>query len=521
MNKRKSIQDLKIEQIKEYRNYMSAINSSEQKRTKEEKYNFMTYKVLNLLEEDWEFYKTKNWIFYYFDKSIKEIYKIHEDKFKYLLNQCFNINWSTDKYKFLIEELESHMSEVASEVQIYNFSHYDIKTNTLYVHNNWIKIIKITSDKVEEVDNWYNWLIFESNSLFEEWELQKLDETTSWNHIKTLVETINFDTDSKIKKEDYVWLLENYIYCLFFPNILNTRPILAFLWNKWSWKSFFLKLLLYIFYWKETSLTNLPSSDDEFKNSLMNNYLYFIDNLDDSISKTKVDVLCSVATWIWIKKRLLYTTATEMNVKINSFIAITSRTPKFKRVDLNERLLIFKLESLKAYTSETELFSNINRDKTMTNIVYTLHRFIKNINEYKYFQTNFRLADFSNLIQNLDIDNLWEETISKKLELFTREQEEFTMETEPLVDLLEKVIQAKYKPDWIYTAKQLHLVLQQVSNDSFNDWTRIPYNLKTPISLWKKLSELKKWLKNKFIFEITKWNSNITNYVFKWIKNNS
>jgi len=95
-----------------------------------------------------------------------------------------------------------------------------------------------------------------------------------------------------------------------------------------------------------------------------------------------------------------------MNVKINSFIAITSRTPKFKRVDLNERLLIFKLESLKTYTSETELFSKINRDKTMTNIVYTLHKFIKNINEYKYFQTNFRLADFSNLIQNLDTDNL-------------------------------------------------------------------------------------------------------------------
>lgn len=477
--------------------------------------------ILDSLERTWKFYKSCSGIYYYFDDELKQIYKIKEDKFKYFLNLCFTINGSTDIYKYFIAELESYMSEKAETIEIHTFSYYDTNNNTLYIHTNWIKIIKITSDNIEEVDNWFNWLIFESNVLFEEWNLIENEKTTTWNSIKGLINTINFDTDSKVTKEDYIWLLENYIYGIFFPNLLNTRPILAFLGNKWSWKSFFLKLLLYIFYWKATSLSNLPASDEEFKNSLMNNYLYFIDNLDDSISKTKVDVLCSVATGVWIKKRILYTTNKEMNVKINSFVAITSRTPKFKRVDLNERLLIFKLESLKEYKSETELFSKINRNEVMSNIVFTLQKHLRKMKELQYFNSRFRLADFSNLILNLDINNLWEEVISKKLESFTTEQEDFTMENEPLVELFEIIINLNNNKIAVYTSKQLHNKLKEISNETYVLGTRIPYNIKTPIALGRKISEIKEWLQSRFDFEITKWHSNITNYVLKWMKENN
>jgi len=515
MGKKRLIKDIKQKQIESFKLTSKMINWNK-KIQREQKKRIISWYIIKYLEESWEFYKTKNGVFYFFDRDIKTVFQIHKENFKYLLNICFQVNESTDTYKYLMAELESHISEVWKEVNIYTFSYYDIKTNTLYIHNNWVEIIKITSENVEVVDNWYNWLIFETNSSFQQWQLLK-NENNNKNYLKEVIETISFDTDSKIKKEDYVWLLENYIYSLFFPNILNTRPILAFIWNKWSWKSFFLKLLLYVFYWKDTSLTNLPASDEEFKNSLMNNYLYFIDNLDDSISKTKVDILCSVATGVWIKKRILYTTAEELNVKINSFIAITSRTPRFKRVDLNERLLIFKLESLKEYTSETELFWKIDRNKTMTNIVYHLHKILKNIWEYKYCKTSFRLADFSILVHNLNIDNLESTEISSKLELFTKEQEDFTLESESLVDLLEIMIKQDKSSVSAYTAKQLHTKMQLISNESFTKGTRIPYNIKTPIWLWKKLSELEKWLKSKFHFQIIKWHSNIKNYVFSWI----
>lgn len=531
MTNKKLIKDIKQEQIKTFSNFLKMVNMSKSV-PKEQQKKDISLNVITYLKETGVFYKTKNQIFYFFDNDLKTLFNIHKQDFKYLLNIIFQVNESTDLYKYLIAELESYMSENSIEVEIYNFSYYDIQNNTLYIHNNWVEIIKITKDKIEKVDNWYKWLIFETNSLFERWNLledellegDNIEKTSkndlnnknnlnnNKNHLKEIIKTINFDTDSKIQKEDYLWLLENYIYSIFFPNILNTRPILAFIWNKWSWKSFFLKLLLYIFYWKETSLTNLPSNDEEFKNSLMNNYLYFIDNLDDSITKTKVDILCSVATGVWIKKRILYTTSNELNVKINSFIAITSRTPRFKRVDLNERLLIFKLESLKTYVSETELFWKINRDKTMTNLVFHLQKIIQKMWDFKYHKTNFRLADFSNLILNLDIDNIWQTEISKKLDLFTKEQEEFTLESEPIVDLLEILIQENNNNVSRYTAKQLHNRLKEISSKSFMNWTRIPYHVTTPISLWKKLRELESWLQTKFIFNIFKWHSNMTFY---------
>lgn len=482
----------------------------------EQKKEQVSIVVIDILEDVWTFYKTKNLEFYFFDKSQKKIFKIKEQEFKFLLNQYFAINGSTDYYKYILEELSSYISKNAKEVKIHDFSYYDTNSNSLYVYNNWVKIIKITSDKIEEVENWYNWIIFETKSSYEEWNLVKNLNVQS-NKIKEIVWRISYDVDSNIRKEDYMWVLENYIYSLFFPDVLNTRPILAFIWNKGSWKSFFLKLILHIFYWKESSLSNLPSNDEEFKNSLMNNYLYFIDNLDDTVSKTKVDILCSVATWIWIKKRVLYTDMTELSFKVNSFLAITSRTPKFRRVDLNERLLIIKLQSLEDYKSETELFSKINRDEMMTYIVYNLFKILKRIWKFEYFKTKFRIADFANLLINFRIDNKTEEEIKEILESFTREQEEFTLENDPLIELLERMVN---NPENIwktlyFTAQKLHQKLLEESAYTFRmHWERVPYSVKSPITLWKKLSEVQKWLTHRFNFRIEKWSSNIKNYIF-------
>lgn len=417
------------------------------------------------------------------------------------------MNGSTDYYKYLIEELSSYIAKNAEEVRIYDFSHYDIDANTLYIYNNGVKIIKITSDKIEEVENGYNGIIFETKSSSEEWNLVRtINQTTSFEKVKEIIERVSYDVDSHVKKEDYAWMLENYIYALFFPNILNTRPILAFIGNKGSGKSFFLKLLLYIFYGKEASLSNLPSNDEEFKNSLMNNYLYFIDNLDDSISKTKIDILCSVATGIGIKKRVLYTDMTELNFKVNSFLAITSRTPKFKRVDLNERLLIIKLQSLENYTSETELFKKINRDEMMTCIVLNLRRLLKNIGKYQYHQTKFRIADFANLLLNLGIDDKTDTEIQQILESFTREQEEFSLETDPLIELLEKIIHKRtlFEKSLSFTAQELHQTLMLESSETYPHGERIPYSIKSAIGLGKKLSEIQKGLSHRFDFKIEK-----------------
>ena len=475
--------------------------------------------IINLLEKIWIFYKTKNLIFYYFDNFEKKIFKIKSEEFKFLINQYFKINGSTDYYKYLIEELSSHISTFWKDVNICDFSYYELQSNTLYIYNNWNKIIKITANEIQEVENWYNWIIFDKKSLNEEWNLvRNFKINNHFEKIREIIENINFDIDSNISKTNYIWMLENYIYSLFFPNILNTRPILAFIWNKWSWKSFFLKLLLYIFYWKESSLSNLPANDEEFKNSLMNNYLYFIDNLDDSITKTKIDILCSVATWIWIKKRVLYTDNTELNFKVNSFLAITSRTPKFKRVDLNERLLIIKLMSLEKYMSETELFSKINRNEIMTYISYNLHKILQNIDTMKYFTSNFRIADFANLIFNFKIQNKEENEIKEILDLFTREQENFSMETDPLIHLLEMILSQKQNQEKIlsFTSNELHNILREFSTSTFSPWwERIPYSIKSPIALWKKLSEIQKWLSHKFKFRIEKGSSNTKKYIFE------
>lgn len=483
----------------------------------EQKKKQISYIIIDALRAAWVFYKTKKSVFYFFDTLQKRVFKTKEQDFKFLLNEYFGINGSTDYYKYLMEELGSYISKNAKEVTIYDFSYYDTTSNTLYIHNNGIKIIKISHDKIEEVENGYNGIIFEIKSWSQDWNLLQNSSTILGSaKLTDLIAKLNYDTDSTINKEDYTWMLENYIYALFFPNLLNTRPILAFIGNKWSWKSFFLKLLLYIFYGEGASLSNLPSNDEEFKNSLMNNYLYFIDNLDDSISKTKIDILCSVATGIGIKKRVLYTDMTELSFKVNSFLAITSRTPKFKRVDLNERLLIIKLQSLEEYTSETQLFSEIDRNEMMTYIMYNLQILLQNIDTFQYFKTNFRIADFANIIYNFRINNKTHTEIKDILESFTREQENFSMESDPLVELIERVM-TDWENEWkshTYTAHELHQTLSVASYKYSMKDGRSLYSIKSPIGLGKKLSEMQKWLTQRFSFRIEKWSSNTKNYIF-------
>jgi len=144
--------------------------------SQEEKKKRVSETALEVLRKIGTFYQTKAPAFYYFDSIQKRIFKIRDSEFKYLLNQYFEINGSTDYYKYLIEELSSYVSKHAEEVKIRTFSHYDQKNNVLYVHNNGSKIVRIAESGIAEVENGYAGIIFESKSSFEEWHLADLSE---------------------------------------------------------------------------------------------------------------------------------------------------------------------------------------------------------------------------------------------------------------------------------------------------------------------------------------------------------
>lgn len=108
----------------------------------------------------------------------------------------------------------------------------------------------------------------------------------------------------------------------------------------------------------------------------------------------------------------------------------------------------------------------------MTYIVYNLHKLLWNIDNMKYYTSNFRIADFANLILNFKIQNKSENQIKDILELFTREQEDFSLETDPLVDLIEKVILDKTNHQKIqrFTAVELHNKLREISSNTYWIW---------------------------------------------------
>ncbi len=88
------------------------------------------------------------------------------------------------------------------------------------------------------------------------------------------------------------------------------------------------------------------------------------------------------------------------------------------------------------------------------------------------------------------------------------------METDPLIELLERIVEKSDKPVSL-TAGELHKALKEQSNLTYLSGERIPYGVSNPIALGKKLSEIKKGLSHRFEFRIEIGSSNVKRYVFE------
>jgi hypothetical protein len=55
-------------------------------------------------------------------------------------------------------------------------------------------------------------------------------------------------------------------------------------------------MILLICTGKNNSISNLPTKDDDLKVNIANEYLCYFDNVDDKVSTSKIDLLCTIAT---------------------------------------------------------------------------------------------------------------------------------------------------------------------------------------------------------------------------------
>ncbi|HDY89344.1 MAG TPA: hypothetical protein ENH82_14660 [bacterium] len=376
---------------------------------------------------------------YFFMNGEKNLIKLHLDFMDFrLLMSNYGLNPTETIYKYVAESLQIEAFKEGLKTEVHRFAFYNDALFTLYFYNDGNQIYRITSDSVNLVDNGTDGVLFLKDAVTEPFLVHKPEDDLSLFD-DYIISKMHFDKEI-LNEAEYKIVLSLWFYSLFFGSIMRTKPILALIGPKKSGKTSALAKIGVLLMGENFEVTPLSSDEKDFDAAITNQYFVAIDNADSAI-KWFNNKLAIAATGGSIKKRELHTTNKLVEFPIKSYLAITSNSPKFRRDDVAERLLILKLERINKVISENKLRENIlkNRENILSEIIYHhLPEIIKALKEnpVSFDVGSFRMADFADFSLRVARYANIESTVKKILSKLSKQQSHFTLEYDTTFELL-------------------------------------------------------------------------------------
>ena len=268
-----------------------------------------------------------------------------------------------------------------------------------------------------------------------------------------ITKQINFlvpdeDMPSALTLNENRYLFEILVLSYFFKEIMPTKPLAIFAGSKGSGKSMTAKKVGRLLFGKGFQVQAVPKTEDSFNTLLTNNELVCLDNAD-TINKLLDDKIAVCCTGGRITKRVLYTTNQLYEVDLTCNIMVTSRVPGlFSRDDVADRSLVYELDRIKPneFIEESQLLEEIdkNRNVIMGCVFKRLKRVLKNLRDNKdlNLRSQLRMADFGNFAKKYALMDNKADYIDNIFNKIKQEQANLALESDPLVELLSRVIDA-------------------------------------------------------------------------------
>jgi len=426
-----------------------------------EKHKIANY-VICALKSQGYFIKSYQEQFYMFSESGKLINMSSKSRdLQAMLSREFGLNSTESVTKFVLEELRDHSHTNSDEAQIHSFSKYDKQENCLYLDIGEGQALKITADKSNDtVPYGLKTAIFRPDNMLSNWKYIPKDERDSENFLdKLFFNTIPISDDTK--KQEFILLLKVFFYSIFFPELMQSKPILAFTGEKGSGKSTALRSFGQILFGSKFNVSANITEPKDLEVAAVNLPLVAIDNLDGSAKKI-LDLLATATTGGVVTKRALFTDDSLYNRPLRASIAVTSRTLHFKREDIASRLLRIDCKSIKTRIAQSTIQDKItdNRDLIMSEVSDTLQCFLQELVKTKDEQilVSTRMADFAvfalRIAPALGTNR---DQIISCMNLMTNEQSEYIREENSFLDTLSAWLDSeldsyekKYSPTELY-----------------------------------------------------------------------
>lgn len=369
--------------------------------------------------------------FWFYDK-LKRVFTLDSAYFLSLIEDWYGLNASEPEYKYLAEALRTEVELNGKQCEVYHFARY--QEGTLFISRFNGEVYHLDGEEIRLIPNGAEGIIF-----FDEPEWESYEYLTGETHhylYPLLIAPINFaGKDVGLAPEDQRVLWQLWLYSLFFESALPTKPILLFLGEKGSGKTSTLRWLLKWLFGAKADVHSLAKQkEDAFIAVVTDSYLAVFDQVDGRITWLG-DHLAALGTGTSIALRKLYTTNQKLVYHPKVFLALASRTPQFKRDDVVDRLLLFRVDRIRSFKSERRLLKERLevRNELWTEMLNDLNEIVKALKEDQESLTgNYRLADWAELswkiakIQGIEQEFL---DIASKLEA---EKSTWLLEDDPL-----------------------------------------------------------------------------------------
>lgn len=461
-------------------------------------------------------YKANN-LYYIFLKENKRLICISDEplELKALFTK-WGINASENLYKYILNELYVYCISHAEQVDIHRFAYFNPKTFFLYLYNGKKEILKISSNKIEIIENGDDGVMFMELNNYEPFKIVEFDNKIDYVE-KYLTDNLNIDKDaSMLNLKTQNTLAKIWFYSLFFESILKTKPIFAAIGNKGSGKTTFLRRVGQILFGKKFDVTSVGNDCKDIDTIITNNYYVVIDNLDNP-TKALNDTLARIATGQVIKKRKLFTTNIELEFEVKCFVALTSRTPQFTRDDVADRLICIYLERFGLFQDENNLCRKVmdNRDKIFSFIVAKLQKIIKKLEnkQNEEYKVDFRMADFAVFALKIAENKREQKELEKIFATMIKIQNEFTLRDDVLYLILKEFVKNTDNKGKRFTPAQLYKKFKEKA-DEMGLLKSFEIVYKNPKSVSTRLRNIKDNISDEILMNYEKGHSNQFYYSF-------
>jgi hypothetical protein len=369
--------------------------------------------------------------FWFYDR-LKRLLPVDGAYFLSLIEQWYGVNASEPEYKYLSEALRTEAELSGRRCEIYLFARYH--EGMLFISRFDGQVYRLDGDSIQLVPNGEGGIIFYDEPEWQPYEYL-VGENASYLY-SLLIDPINFTgKDVGLAPEEQRVLWQLWLYSLFFESTLPTKPILLFLGEKGSGKTSTLRWILKWLFGTRADVHSLAKQkEDAFITVVTSSYLAVFDQVDGRIPWLQ-DHLAALSTGTNIALRKLYTTNQKVVYQPRIFLALASRTPQFKRDDVVDRLLLFRVERFHSFKSELRLLEERLRvrNELWTEMLNDLNQIVKALKGNRESLTgSYRLADWAELswkiarIQGIEQEFL---DIASKLEA---EKSTWLLEDDPL-----------------------------------------------------------------------------------------